>query len=1174
MKKLLSIALLLAAGAVFGTPWHFPLYLDGGVPAEGRIAVDVSNSGEKPAEGDIIKIPASELGLVGKKKKSIRVVGENGGELLWAVHPDAERIGKKASIILPVDCAPSGATRIWIYYNANAALEQPDYLDFGSSMFRESFEKMDAVDDCGWSQKDMDADHTNSISTEVSHKGKKSVHTHVREGAKANWIAVKRPFAVTPSKGKVSMWVKSENARVVGNEQGVRFYVAVFPVDREKKTLFFFPKKSLKGTQDWTKLETEVEIPEGYKSMNIGTVAHISGGDAYFDSLSLELKRDGVLLSYKVEKPEKLSISRELEAAAWDVSPEEYDVRMLASVFNVDSEPSQAGLGYIPFKRVTAGNFPQSDLAFYRGGKKVDFMLMGEYLLFQLEPIAPKTEVQYSLYLKRGRKNQIVKTGGTKQSSYVMSDQQADTRAAVDADAFEKIVRSNSNLLKNPMFEKGLEAWSPRAGTTDEAKVVDIDGKKALNLKISKDDRVWYGMQQNVVVPRGSYMYIVKAKSKDRAVRIPRLSHSKYRSRTTTYVNGKTEASDDWQFNAIVAQNRFEKGTFVVNINETGLADCFVSQAFFGSVRRAERYEYKTAFDSDGGGKAAAWQVNSVVKVFPFYAPPLSKSPAKIALARNEVENLQVAIRANTRLDGTEICVSEAVSADGSKLSPSQTAVAGYVVVDSKSNYYGFTELKFHELCVPPNSMAEVYPDPIIPRKSFDIAPNKTESVWIEFKADENTKAGVYKGVVEFKNGGKIVESLPYEVRVFDFALPKKTHLMALFDKRSGGSRGGWRPNITEKGITNKFYDRTELQRFMATKRVSVDHPDRLEFKIENGKYSVDFTEFDKFCRLSFEELGLPMMYLNLLPGHAFGNPIPNVDGIRPYGGKWPYSETKDYTQLKPEYVNAVSQRVKLVYDHIREKGWAEKFILFMSDEPYYWEKNIAAMLNTYFGLIHKNAPEARIYTSTWGYAEPLEKQVNVWGLNVSAAATPAEIVKIDAQGQKKVFTTDGNYCIDTPYNAQERIMAAFCFAGGFLGYEYWGVDWYMQNPFKWGMHKDRISAPAPGIKRRNRFPNGDGYFIYSGEIIGRNEIFSSVRMESVRDGQEDFEYFLMLEKLAKQTGDKAALATVEKIKSYAVYPNPGARNSAEFMPNPDAYTVELRNEIAEHIERLSKDSK
>ena len=108
-------------------------------------------------------------------------------------------------------------------------------------------------------------------------------------------------------------------------------------------------------------------------------------------------------------------------------------------------------------------------------------------------------------------------------------------------------------------------------------------------------------------------------------------------------------------------------------------------------------------------------------------------------------------------------------------------------------------------------------------------------------------------------------------------------------------------------------------------------------------------------------------------------------------------------------------------------------------------------------------------------------------------------------------------------------------------------------------------------IVRRNRFPHGDGYFIYSGEVIGRKEIFSSVRMEVVRDGQEDYEYFILLEKLAKEKNDKLALATLEKVKSYAVYPNPGARNSTELLPNPDAYTIELRNEIASHIERLSK---
>lgn len=1171
MKKLLFAALFAWAGASFAAEWHFPLYLDGGVPAANRIAVDITNKGTKPADGDILKIPASELGLVGKKKKSIRVVGANGNELLWAVSPDAERIGKKASIVVPVECAPQGSTRVWIYYNAPAALEQPDYLAVDNVLFKESFEKMKSFEEGGWTQKDTDENHVNSITTKYAHKGKKSVHTHVKEGSKPNWVAVKRTFTVSPSKGRVSMWLKSENAVVEKNHRGVSFYVALFPTERGKKILFFSPKVCLRGTTDWTKAEAFVEIPEGYKTMAVGTVAQISGGDAYFDSVNLEFKNDGVELAYALNKPEKLSIEKIPEADTWDVSPDEYDVRMVSSVYNLSEKPSMAGLGYIPIKRVSAGNFSQSDFAFFRGGKKVDFMLMGDYMLFAVDPIAPKSEIQYSLYFKRDRKNQIVQTGGTMQSSYVMSDQQANTRTVVDDAAFEKIVASPSNMLKNPVFANGLDSWRKRVETSDEGAVVDADGKKAFHLKITKDDKKWYGVYQNIDVPRGSYIYLAKLKSKNKTVRIPRLSHYKRGGKQPTYLMTKTDASDDWQYSALISQNRFDRGIYTVNINESGETDCLVSSVYFGSVRRAENYDYRTAFDDGKNGKLAAWQVNSVAKVFPFYAPPAKKTAAKISLARNEVENLQLAVRANTRLNGTEICVSGAVSADGSKLSASQTAVAGYVVVDSKSNYYGFSELKFHELCVPPNSMAEVYPDPIIPQKTIDLSPNKTESVWIEFKADENTKAGVYKGTVEFKADGKVVGAVPYEVNVFDFTLPKNTHLMALFDKRSEGSSGTWRQPATQRGIHNKFYDRPQLQRFMATKRVSVDSHDRLEFKIENGKYSADFTEFDKFCKLSFDELGLPMMYLMLLPGHAFGMPIPKVDGKAPYDTKWPYTDTKDYSKLSPEFVNAVSQRVKLVFDHIREKGWAKNFILFMSDEPYYWNKNVADMLNAYFGLIHKNAPDARVYTSTWGYAEPLEKQVDVWGLNVSAAATPAEIVKIDKQGQQKVFTTDGNYCIDTPYNAQERMMAAFCFAGGFLGYEYWGVDWYMQNPFKWGMHKDRISAPAPGIKRRNRFPNGDGYFIYTGEIIGRNEIFSSVRMESVRDGQEDFEYFVMLDKLAKETGDKDALATVEKIKSYAVYPNPGARNSAEMMPDPDAYTITLREEVARQIERLSK---
>jgi len=1176
MRKYIFAALAALAGfsASAQEPWHFPLYLDCGVPASNRVEVEFSNSGNVDAEGAIVAISAKELGLAGKSRKSVRIVGENGNELLWNVSPFTKKIKKNAKIYIPVDCKAGGVSRAWVYFNANAALDLPDYLYMPLDNFSESFEYKN-LESSPWLQKDTDADHINAITAKYAHSGKKSVHTKVAAGAVPNWVAVKKSFKVSKMKGKITLYAKCENVKC-GKNGGAGFYVALFGTKNNMPDKFFHSKR-ISGTTDWTRLEVDVDIPDGYSTMNVGTVAWMSEGDAYFDSLSMKFDTEnlGGALSYKVGKRERLSITREAEPEQWDVSPDDYDVRMLASVFNTRGEPTGEKLGFIPVKRVCAGSFSQKDYALYKNGKPVNFMLLGEIILFEAGPMQPYTESQYSLYLRRGRKNVSGKTEGAKQDSYVMSDQKANVRVDIDLKAYEKILNSPSNLAKNPSFEDGIKGWRKREKTDDRASVVDggLFGKKALRLNIPGDN-VYYGLHQDIPIkPFTDYIYVAAVRAPKEKVIIPRVCLTAPGVKDAAYSQVLSGGIDGWDFNAVTVRSCHAKPRARIDAIETKNAEILVDGAIFAECARAEKYEAQTAFDKRPDKSLAAWQVNSVIKVFPFYAPPKESAPAEIALARNEYENLQLAVRANKPMDGVEIDVSEAVSAGGDKLKVSQKAVAGYVTVDSKSNYYLFSHLKFHERCVPPNSMAEVYADPVIPQDKIDLRANKTESVWLTFYAGENTKAGVYKGEVKFKLDGEVLETVPYSVRVFDFTLPKQTHLTAIFDMRSEGSNGSWRPAEGQKGVFGKFYDRYQLQRFMATKRATIDHsePIKIKWNPKTREYTADFEAFDKFCKMSFDELGLPMFYLNSVPCHCFARPVQNIDGVQPYEGKWPYADTKDFSKLRPEYIERIKKRTKLIYDHVRAKGWGGKFIMFMSDEPYYWQKNIADMLNAYFSEIHKHAPDALIYTSTWGYAEPLEKNVDVWGLNMSSANTPPEIEKIDRQKQKKIFTTDGNYCIDTPYNAQERIMAAFCFAGGFLGYEYWGVDWYMQNPFIWGMHKDRLSTPVPNVVRRNRFPNGDGYFIYSGELIGRDEIMSSVRMEAVRDGQEDYEYFLILDDLAKKTGDKAALATIAKIKAYAVYPNPGARNSTDLLPNPDAYTVELRNEIAAHIERLSK---
>lgn len=114
----------------------------------------------------------------------------------------------------------------------------------------------------------------------------------------------------------------------------------------------------------------------------------------------------------------------------------------------------------------------------------------------------------------------------------------------------------------------------------------------------------------------------------------------------------------------------------------------------------------------------------------------------------------------------------------------------------------------------------------------------------------------------------------------------------------------------------------------------------------------------------------------------------------------------------------------------------------------------------------------------------------------------------------------------------------------------------------------DIPQSDTPGKHYRVRYPNGDGYIFYPGKLIGQTQPFSSVRMESHRDGVEDYEYFVMLEKLAKAKNDKPALDTLERIKEMAFIPNAGGRNAVMLLPNPEEYT-KLRAEIARHIERL-----
>lgn len=1213
---MLTVATLAQAASV--RPWDYPLYLDSGTPAAKRVKVEIENKTDADFEAKPIRISAKKLGLVGEKTSSVRVVQKNGKELLFAVSPNAEKFSGKTQLVLPVDCPAKSAVELWIYYNNPDALEVPDF--YTVPRMDENFDAENGSENL-WTYLNKPNKTAVGISTQCAHSGKRALRV---AGGEKSPYAHKMPLRLDtkqsierrrfPKEGsfspddtlKISAYVKIDGLKAPKNGGAGIGIVYMFGDGKYK----IEESELLSDASDWTKISLTTKIPADATSAAFTTIAKIGAGVVFFDDIKVSKIVPKNNYAVKVSERETLEFGKSDSAENWEADDKNFNLRIKTSFFNFGEKPTGKAVGKIPINIVSRGNFRATDYKVYKNGKEVPHALLNGEMLVLLDEIAPKTESVYNVYLSQNRRNTEPKIAVSKQASYILSDLVSEIDNGCDIAGLAKLAASDANKIKNANFANGFDGWNFRSHkgkeNTGEVSLVDggVFGGKALSIKFNKDiaiekskefkfpggassgkhkyarqkfPRHMFGIRRKIETEAGrKYINIAWVKGLEESIAQPIPRMAVFNGGKESNVYAAIKPSAEWKVKSCTYTAK-DGDSIWIDAFGVGKADILIDGLFAAECHDATKFEYQARADFEKP-RTSAWQVSPIIKVFDFFAPPTESETPSVSLAKNELENLQLALRSNEPKRRLEISASAPKLVGGSATLEAPTvSVARNVVCDSPSRYQMFNGVKFNERCVPLNSIIQLYPDPLVRQNFVELSPNKTESVWLKFRADESAVAGEYAGSVEFKDGGKTVLAVPYRVKVRNFALPKSASLGAIFDSRGSGFNGGWRQAKKIAGITSKFYDNSQLQEFMAQYRASIDEPPQIKFYTKDGKLTADFSEFDKFCEDAFGRLGTRLMYLpNPMGRFCFANPInrikrddPDAMPIPPYDGKYPYSEA-DKKILRPEFVAELQAQAKAVYKHLDEKGWRDRFIWYVCDEPHCDADGIADMTKAYCAAVKAVEPKARLYSSTWAYIPMLEGGINVWGIDMSSDRTPADIKKIEKRGEEKVFTTDGNYCINTPYCAQERLIPLYCFAGGFIAHEYWGADWYTRNPFKWGFHYDRISSPSPSVRNRTRYPNGDGYFLYSGEIIGRNEIFPSVRLESIRDGQEDYEYFKILEKLAEKTGDASAQKTLEKVKLLAVYPNARGTRSTELLPDPSKLE-NLRNEVAGQIERLNQ---
>ena len=570
------------------------------------------------------------------------------------------------------------------------------------------------------------------------------------------------------------------------------------------------------------------------------------------------------------------------------------------------------------------------------------------------------------------------------------------------------------------------------------------------------------------------------------------------------------------------------------------------------------------------------WPVPSVQKVFPDDPAPRGAIGAgAFAAARNEQESLQWAVRSAKAIEKVRVEVDAPAGPNGARLSDFQIQVVGYVPIDHATSYYS-SETPVWRRKTPSHSgrcdgWPGLWPDPLLPQQTFDLAANTTQAVWVTVRVGKDAPAGDYRGTLRLTHDGHTLAEAPFTFHVWGFTLPDDQKLGAIYDVRLGRTEAGWDASLDE------LYP--DMVRFLAERRLCADHiRPAPTIRYEKGRVVADFAEFDKAATWYFDQLGLPYAYMpSCFYLFGWGHPPKTVFGERPYPGEPPYEEA-DRSQLRPEYKTAYQACLTVFWDHLEEKGWDKKMILYISDEPFDRHEHIREQMKALCDMIHEVDPKIPVYSSTWHHVPDWDGYLNVWGIGHYGVVPVEKMAELRENGARIWFTTDGQMCTDTPYCAVERLLPHYCFKYGAGAYEFWGAGWLTYNPYEYGWHAYIHQSSEPGRSYWVRYPNGDGFLIYPGKPIGHEGLVSSIRLEQAREGAEDYAYLDMLtQSLASAKADgrdvTSAQAALEQAAALVDIPNAGGRYSSKILPDPQRlYSV--RTGLANAIEQLQAETR
>jgi len=548
-------------------------------------------------------------------------------------------------------------------------------------------------------------------------------------------------------------------------------------------------------------------------------------------------------------------------------------------------------------------------------------------------------------------------------------------------------------------------------------------------------------------------------------------------------------------------------------------------------------------------GKLPVWWCGATYKISAERPVPRVKGKSiRVSAARNEYESFQVVVRDERPLKGVSVTATELAGPGGARIAAPEIRLVGYVNVTHPTDKLGIPGL---------------WPDPL-PRYTgpFEVAAGRNQPLWMTVYAPRDAQPGLYKGTVTIAAGKEAVKA-PLELRVWNFTLPEEPSIRsgfgfseewaAQYDNLSGDAL---RPTL------DKYY------RAFRSHRISPYCPmGGPGIKVADGTVTLDWTEFDRKAHY----------YLDELRFNSFSMPVQGLGG-----GTFHATEAAEFHGVKagtPEYKRLMAQYLGGIQQHLEEKGWLSKAYIYWIDEP---GPNQFEYVRGGMETLKEFGPKLNRFL-TVRPVEPLYEWVNTWCVPVGAYDPKTCQERQQAGEEIWWYLCCGPHApwvglfIDHPA-VDFRTWLWMSHKYGVTGILIWHTNWWtsptafpgpeLQNPYEDPMSYVSGYGVAPGTKQY--WGNGDGRLWYpTNRHPGQDKQpyadgpVPSMRVELLREGIEDYEYFQILKGLAAKPGAPAEAKTLLEIPADVITD----LTHYNFDPEP---MMRHRRQVAEMIEQLS----